>query len=90
MNPTTAVIGVGAIGFGILLIWSAYKNVPLFGEGGVISRVLRGENPTEAVGKAGKFADSPGVGKWDSNPNKSTPKNPPSAQPPGSDGGIWV
>lgn len=91
-SPVTTAVGVGAIGFGALMIWSAYKNVPLFGESGVVSRVLRGESPTEAVGKAGKFAESPGKGTWRDNPDTMPRVNPPSARPPGSgnDEGIWT
>lgn len=60
MKPVNAALGVAAVGVGVLLMYAAYKNVNLFGDDGLVSRVLRGEKLGTAVGKAGKFADTPG------------------------------
>jgi hypothetical protein len=46
-----SVIGVSAVGFGILLLWSAYTKKPLFGTNGLIPEFFKTQN-FEAAGAA--------------------------------------
>lgn len=40
-GPGSALIGVGAIGVGSLLLYGAYKNVPIFGPSGVFTQAVK-------------------------------------------------
>jgi hypothetical protein len=48
-----SVIGVSAVGFGILLLWSAYTKKPLFGNNGLIPEFFKTQN-FEAAGAAAR------------------------------------
>jgi hypothetical protein len=43
-----SVIGLAAIGFGILFLWSAYTKKPLFGTNGLIPEFFKTENFEQA------------------------------------------
>lgn len=40
-GPGSALIGVGAIGVGSLLLYGAYKNVPVFGSSGIFTQAVK-------------------------------------------------
>lgn len=54
-SPGMSAVGIGGIGFGVLLVWSAYTNTPVFGEKGVL-RALMTQGSFEAAKSAGKAA----------------------------------
>lgn len=39
-SPGYAVVGVSAVGFGFLLIYGGYKNVPILGKDGILSQAI--------------------------------------------------
>ena len=56
MADKTPVIGVTAIGFGIMLIWAAYTKKPLFGTNGLIRQFITTGSLDKAGAAAGKAA----------------------------------
>jgi hypothetical protein len=60
-SPGTAAIGIGAIGFGSLMIYSAYTKKPLFGENGLLRTFLTDGD----FAKAGKTAAE--ISQWSQN-----------------------
>jgi hypothetical protein len=40
-EPAETMIGVGAFGLGILLVFAAVKNVPVFGKDGIVTHAIR-------------------------------------------------
>ena len=70
-------IGVGGIGFGILLIYSAYKNQSLFGKDGIIPTLIDTGKLGQTVGeKAGSVIPPRATGI--------------ASNPPGYGGGPWT
>jgi hypothetical protein len=55
MGKTSPLIGLSLIGFGILLIWSAYTKKPLFGEKGLLRTFVATSNLDAAGGAAGSI-----------------------------------
>lgn len=80
-NTGFAALGIGGIGFGVLLIYSAYTGKPLFGADGLIRRFL-GESTAEQFGRAaGKALND--VGKSFS-PSAEESRRPLNPKPPGA------
>jgi hypothetical protein len=52
----SSAIGVGAIGFGVLLLWSAYTKKPLFGTVGLIRSFINSGSLERAGKQAAKTA----------------------------------
>lgn len=81
-SPGMSAVGIGGIGFGVVLIWAAYTNKPLFGPDGLINLAIGGTIDGAAVGRA--------VGKGLNDAAKTFPSSqptPPSSIPPGS---VWT
>lgn len=96
-SPGMAAVGVGGIGFGVLLMWSAYTKKPLFGPDGAIRAVIGsgsingvGKAVGSAAGKAAKTgADVVGGGTDRILPIPSNTFHD-YDMPPGAEGGIWA
>lgn len=85
MGKASSVFGVVAIGFGTLLLWSAFTGLPLFGTGGLIRTFITTgsvDGNAFALGElAGKGAVKGAEGLAQKYFGASTPPNNP---PPGS------
>jgi hypothetical protein len=60
MNTTDALIGVSVIGFGVLIGYSAYRNVPVFGPAGILTEAIQ-TGKLQAVPASGTPNPSKGV-----------------------------
>jgi hypothetical protein len=56
MGKSSPIIGMTAIGIGILLLWSAYTKKAVFGTGGIIREVIGSGGINSAAGAVGKAA----------------------------------
>lgn len=57
-NNGTQIFGVASIGFGALLIWSAFTKKAVFGANGVIRQFIASGNVDSVSGKLGSLAGS--------------------------------
>ena len=82
-NAGMTAVGVGMLGFGILLIFSAYAKVPLFGKGGLVTGLLQNAD-MEAAGKAA----GEGIRKAAEAAKKAQGQQKPASVSPGGNGGA--
>lgn len=76
------VIGVSTLGFGVLMIWSAYKQEPLFGAKGLFRQFISTGTYQNSAERLGTIAGQ-GLGKALKASGIDVPK-PPNNPPPGS------
>lgn len=84
-------IGVGAFGFGVLLLLSAYTNTPMFGEKGLLRELLQTGDAREygkAVGSAMERLAAEAAKKVPAKTGMGA--KPAGTVPPSSNGGTWT
>lgn len=84
MSKAAPVVGVGTLGFGVLMIWSAYRQEPLFGKNGLIRQFIVTGSLDNSATRLGSLAGK-GLGKslQQFAAGVDAPK-PPNNPPPGS------
>lgn len=77
----SSALGLGAVGFGTLLIYAAYTKKPVFGADGIIRQFLLNTDPASQFGRiAGKTVSSmPGFGNQAEETRRPLNQKPPGA-----------